>query len=59
MIPDRVIFLYLLTLCALTASAQEHPVFFGPIRDFGTIRETDGRVKVSTFTGVNRGDSLW
>ena len=56
MIPNRVIFLILLTLCALTASAQEHLSFRPDTWDFGTIRETDGRVS-HTFTGVNRGDS--
>ena len=55
MIPNRVIFLILLTLCALTASAQEHLSFRPDTWDFGTIRETDGRVS-HTFTGVNRGD---
>ena len=56
MIQNRVIFLILLTLCALTASAQEHLSFRPDTWDFGTIRETDGRVS-HTFTGVNRGDS--
>ena len=56
MIPNRVIFLILLTLCALTASAQKHLSFRPDTWDFGTIRETDGRVS-HTFTGVNRGDS--
>ena len=56
MIPNRVIFLILLTLCALTALAQEHLSFRPDTWDFGTIRETDGRVS-HTFTGENRGNT--
>ena len=55
MIPNRVIFLILLTLCALTASAQEHLSFRPDTWDFGTIREEQGRVS-HTFTGENRSE---
>lgn len=56
MILKRVIFLILLALCALTGLAQERLTFQPDAWDFGTIRETDGRVS-HTFTGVNRSDS--
>lgn len=56
MAPKRVISLIILTLCALTASAQKQLTFQPDTWDFGTIRETDGRVS-HTFTGVNRGDT--
>lgn len=55
MTAKRVIFLILLTLCALRAAAQEQLTFDPAAFDFGTILETDGRVS-HTFTGVNRGD---
>ena len=56
MILKRVIFLILLALCALTGLAQERLTFQPDAWDFGTSRETDGRVS-HTFTGVNRSDS--
>ena len=56
MITKRVISLILLALCALTAPAQERLTFQPAEWDFGTIRESDGRVS-HTFTGVNRSDT--
>ena len=56
MISKRVIPLILLALCALTASAQERLTFRPDTWDFGSIRESDGRVS-HTFTGVNGSDS--
>lgn len=48
------IFLIVFVLCSVPVRAQL--VFDPDVHDFGTIRETDGRVS-HTFTGVNRGDS--
>ena len=46
----RHILLTLLALCAFATAAQAQLVFTPDTWDFGTIRETDGRVS-HTFTG--------
>ena len=52
----RHILLTLLALCAFATAAQAQLVFTPDTWDFGTIRETDGRVS-HTFTGENRGNT--
>ena len=51
----RIILLIIAAFAAFSASAQAPLVFEPDTWDFGTIRESDGRVS-HTFTGVNRGD---
>ena len=51
----RIILLIIAAFAAFSASAQARLVFEPDTWDFGTIRESDGRVS-HTFTGVNRGD---
>ena len=51
----RTILLIIAAFAALSAAAQARLVFEPDTWDFGTIRESDGRVS-HTFTGVNRGD---
>lgn len=51
----RHILLIFFALCAFAATAHAQVVFTPDTWDFGTIRETDGRVS-HTFTGENRGD---
>ena len=52
----RHILLTLLALCAFATAAQAQLVFTPDTWDFGTIRETDGRVS-HTFTGENRSNT--
>ena len=56
MTAQRHILLTLLALCAFATAAQAQLVFTPDTWDFGTIRETDGRVS-HTFTGENRGNT--
>ena len=51
----RTILLIIAAFAVLSAAAQARLVFEPDTWDFGTIRESDGRVS-HTFTGVNRGD---
>ena len=51
----RTILFIIAAFAALSAAAQARLVFEPDTWDFGTIRESDGRVS-HTFTGVNRGD---
>lgn len=51
----RIVTSFLLTLCAVTASAQQGLDFSPAEWEFGAIREQDGPVS-HTFTGINRSD---